>query len=234
MALTRFNQSLLGPLERPALAWLAAHLPDWVVPDHLTFFGLAGAMLSATGFILSNWSLNWLLLACVGLTMNWIGDSTDGTLARYRRIERPRYGFFVDSSSDLFSHPLTLVSVGIPPCAHFSLGCLGAIAFLMGFAYTKIGAHTRAKMRITYFVVGPTEIRALLLAGNLLTVFHGVVYVPTGSLLPAGFGPLTTYDVVIALFVVSTGLLLPLLAIREGSALSLEDPRPTKNDQVGT
>src|SRR5580704_1606216 len=112
MALTRFNQSLLGPLERPVLAWLAAHMPDWVVPDHLTFFGLAGAMLSATGFILSNWSLDWLLLACVGLTMNWIGDSTDGTLARYRHIERPRYGFFVDSSSDLFSHPLTLVSVG--------------------------------------------------------------------------------------------------------------------------
>jgi archaetidylinositol phosphate synthase len=228
MPLTRFNQSLLGPLERPALAWLAAHMPDRVVPDTLTFFGLAGATLSATGFILSNWSLNWLLLACAGLTMNWIGDSTDGTLARYRRIERPRYGFFVDSSSDLFSHPLTLVSVGISPCAHFAVGALGAIAFLMGFAYTMIGAHSRANMRITYLGIGPTEIRALLLVGNLLTVAHGVTYVPTGSLLPAGFGPATTYDVVIAFFVVSTALVLPILALREGSALSLEDPRPSK------
>jgi len=226
MALTRFNQSLLGPLERPALAWLAAHMPPWVVPDTLTFFGLGGAMVTSTGFILSNLSLHWLWLSCIGLVMNWIGDSTDGTLARYRRIERPRYGFFVDSSSDLFSHPMTLLSVGISPCAHFGIAALGAVAFLMGFAYTMIGAHTRAKMRITYFGFGPTEIRASLLAGNLLVLAFGVRTVPLGIPLPAGFGPLTTYDVVIAALALLAAVLIPFLAIREGSALSLEDPRP--------
>lgn len=217
---------MLGPLERPALAWLAAHMPEWVVPDHLTFFGLCGAMITSTGFILSNLSLHWLWLACLGLVMNWIGDSTDGTLARYRRIERPRYGFFVDSSSDLFSHPMTLVSVGISPCAHFAIGCLGAIAFLMGFAYTMIGAHTRSKMRITYFGFGPTEIRASLLLGNLLVLAYGISYVPVGFALPPGFGRVTTYDLVIALLAAAAVVLIPYLAIREGSALSLEDPRP--------
>src|ERR1700690_440621 len=121
MALKRLNASVLGPLERPALAWLAARMPAWVVPDYLTALGVFGALVTATGFILSQWSLHWLGLACIGLVLNWIGDSTDGTLARYRRIERPRYGFFVDSSSDLFSHTIVLVSVGISPCAHFAV-----------------------------------------------------------------------------------------------------------------
>ena len=228
MALIRFNQSVLGPLERPALAWLAAHMPAWIVPDHLTFFGLFGAMVTSTGFILSNVSLHWLWLSCAGLVMNWIGDSTDGTLARYRRIERPRYGFFVDSSSDLFSHPMTLISVGISPCAHFAIGCLGAVAFLMGFAYTMIGAHTRAQMRITYFGFGPTEIRASLLFGNLMVLAFGIQYVPLWFALPASVGPATTYDVVIALLAVAAAVLIPFLAIREGSALSLDDPRPAK------
>ena len=226
MALTRLNQSLLGPLERPALAWLAAHMPRWVVPDTLTFFGLTGAMVSCTGFILSHFSLPWLWLSCVGLTMNWIGDSTDGTLARYRRIERPRYGFFVDSSSDLFSHPLTLLSVGISPCAHFAVAALGAIAFLMGFSYTMIGAHAHAKMRITYFGFGPTEIRASLLAGNLMVLASGVKTVALPLPLPAGFGPLTTYDLVIGGLAIMAVVLIPFLAIREGRVLSREDPPP--------
>jgi phosphatidylglycerophosphate synthase len=226
MALTRFNQSLLGPLERPALAWLAEHMPQWVVPDTLTFLGLFGALMSCTGFILSNLSLHWLWLTCVGVVLNWLGDSTDGTLARYRRIERPRYGFFVDCSSDLFSHPLTLLSIGLSPCAHFSIAALGAIAFLMSFAYTMIGAHARASFRVTYFGFGPTEIRASLLIGNLLTLALGIRTVSLGIPLPAGFGPLTTYDVVIASLALLGVVLLPILVIREGSALSIEDPRP--------
>ena len=102
----------------------------------------------------------------------------------------------------------------------------GAIAFLMGFAYTMIGAHTRSKMRITYFGFGPTEIRASLLLGNLLVLAFGVQTVRPGIPLPAGFGPLTTWDVVIAGLALLAVVLIPFLAIREGSALSLEDPRP--------
>ena len=201
-------------------------MPAWVVPDHLTLLGVIGALLTATGFILSRWSLHWLALACVGLVCNWIGDSTDGTLARYRRIERPRYGFFVDSSSDLFSHTIVLLSVGISPCAHFAVGCLGAIAFLMGFSYTLIGAHTRATMRITYFGFGPTEIRALLLLGNLLVLVFGVAYVQTPFAVLAQFGPISTYDVAISILSAAGVVLIATLVIRDRRGLALEDPPP--------
>ena len=93
MVVTRVNQSVLGALERPTLAWLARHMPPGIKPDHLTLFGLSGALLTGAGFVLSRWSISWLWLANFGLVVNWLGDSVDGTLARYRQIERPRYGF---------------------------------------------------------------------------------------------------------------------------------------------
>src|SRR5277367_3697988 len=175
MAVTRLNDSVLGVLERPALAWMADRLPLQIVPNHLTILGVAGACVTAAGFVLSRWSLAWLWLACLGLVANWLGDSLDGTLARRRRIERPRFGFFVDHTCDLFSQVIIFLSVGISPCAHFAVACLGLIVFLMGFVYTLIGAQVHNTMRITYFGFGPTEIRALLLLGNLGTLAIGVV-----------------------------------------------------------
>src|SRR5579862_7946880 len=106
MAATRMNDSVLGALERPTLLWIVQRLPSWVVPNHLTALGMLGAVVTATGFILSRWSLSWLWLASAGLVANWLGDSLDGTLARRRLIERPRFGFFVDHTSDLFSQIL--------------------------------------------------------------------------------------------------------------------------------
>src|SRR5271165_5823492 len=226
MALTRLNASVLGPLERPALAWMAKRMPAWVVPDHLTMIGVGGALLTGSGFILSRWSLHWLWLANVGLVVNWIGDSVDGNLARLRHIERPRYGFFVDHTSDLFSQVLIFLSIGVSPCAHFAVACIGLIAFLMGFVYTLIGAHAHATMRITYFGFGPTEIRALLLGGNLLALAFGLQYLPPTFPQLAQFGPISMHDLVITgLSVASTGLIAA-LAIREGRALAVEDPAP--------
>src|SRR5580700_10238488 len=130
MSVTRLNDSVLGALERPALKWMADRLPTRVIPNHLTVIGVLGALLTAAGFVLSRRSLSWLWLANVGLVVNWLGDSLDGTLARRRRIERPRFGFFVDHTSDLFSQVIIFLSIGLSPCAHFTVACLGLIAFL--------------------------------------------------------------------------------------------------------
>jgi archaetidylinositol phosphate synthase len=227
-AVIRVNDSVLGALERPALAWMADRLPRWVMPNHLTAVGVLGAVLTAIGFILSRWSLSWLWLACFGLLANWFGDSLDGTVARRRRIERPRYGFFVDHTSDLFSQGVIFLALGLSPCAHFSVACLGLIVFLTGFVYTLIGARVRNTMRITYFGFGPTEIRALLFLGNVSIVAFGVVYVqaPFGPL--AALGPISGHDLaILALSLGGVGLI-GVLAIREGRALALEDPLPAE------
>jgi phosphatidylglycerophosphate synthase len=225
MAVKRVNDSVLGALERPALAWLADHLPATVRPNHLTVVGVLGAALAAAGFVLSRWSLSWLWLACFGLALNWFGDSLDGTLARRRQIERPRFGFFVDHTCDLFSQALIFLALGVSPCAHFGVACLGLIAFLMAFVFTLISTQVRNTMRITYLGFGPTEIRALLFLGNLPTLFFGVIHLQPG-LVPASFGPVSGYDLGICLISLCGVGLIATLAVREARALAVEDPFP--------
>ena len=222
--LQRVNDSVLGTWERPALAWLAARLPARVVPDHLTALGVTGAVLTAAGYVLSRGSLLWLWLACLGLMVNWFGDSLDGTLARLRHIERPRYGFFIDHTSDLFCQALTFLSLGVSPLVHFGMACLALITFLMAFVYSLITAQTRATMRITYLYFGPTEIRALLLLGNLISLSFGVVDLRRWFAGLPGSGWVSIHDAFIALLAASGLVVIALLAWRDARALNVEDP----------
>jgi archaetidylinositol phosphate synthase len=201
-------------------------MPPGVKPDHLTLLGFSGSLLTGAGFVLSCWSIDWLWLASFGLIANWLGDSVDGTLARYRRIERPRYGFFIDHTSDMYSQVIIFITIGISPCAHLAVSCLGLIAFLMAFIYTMIGTHVRQRMRITYFGFGPTEIRALLIVGNLLVLAFGVMdvkpWIP--AIIPLEW--VSIHDLVIFLVASAGVLLIVFLAIREARALGREDPPP--------
>jgi archaetidylinositol phosphate synthase len=225
-SLERVNDGVLSGIERPVLAWLARSLPAWVLPDHLTALGLAGAMLTAAGFVLSRGSLSWLWLASLGLIVNWAGDSLDGTLARLRNIERPRYGFLVDHATDLFCQVITFLSLGLSPLTHFAIACLGLIAFLMAFVFSLIHAHAHGTMRITYFYFGPTEIRALLLGGNLLVLAVGIVDLRSWLAPAAQWGAISIHDLVIATLAFASALLIAGLAIRDARTLDRLDPPP--------
>jgi len=220
----RVNDSALGVLERPALAWIAERLPSRVTPDHLTVIGLSGALVAAAGYIGSRWSLQWLWMASAGLVVNWVGDSLDGTVARLRKIERPRYGFFVDHTSDLFAQALIFLALGVSACARFEVACLGLIAFLMVFVYSLICCEVRDTLRVTYFGFGPTEIRALLIAGNLITLRAGVLDVGQW-LMPRGwFGPVTLYELVIVVLFAVALPALAILTLQERVQLAHDDP----------
>jgi phosphatidylglycerophosphate synthase len=184
-------------------------------------------MLTVTGYVQSRESLTWLWLACAGLCVNWFGDSLDGTLARVRRIERPRYGFFIDHTSDLFCQIITFIALGISPLAHFGVACLGLITFLLAFVYSLITAYARATMRITYFYFGPTEIRALLLVGNLLTLLGGVINLRAWLPPLPGTGAVTIHDFGIALLSLAGVIAIGSHAIRDARVLAVEDPPPS-------
>jgi len=226
MAVKRINASILGAFERPALAWMADRLPPRIVPDHLTTLGVMGALLAAVGFVLSRWSLTWLWLACAGLLFNWLGDSLDGTLARRRGIERPRYGFFIDHTTDMLSQTAIFLSLGASPCTHFGVACLGLIAFLMMFVYTLIGAQVHNVMRITYLGFGATEIRALLLLGNLLVMAFGVLQFRPNIPPLVSLGPLSGHDVAISLISLLGASWIVTSTIREARSLAVLDPPP--------
>lgn len=169
----RVHDMLLGPLERPALGWLAAHLPRWVKPDHLTIIGILGAGLVFLGYLLTRWAPGFLWLASLGFAVNWFGDSLDGTLARYRRIERPRYGYFVDHTVDAFTMVLIFLGLGLSPYVRLDLAALGAVGYLMMSVLAHVGAFVSGKFQVSYARIGPTELRVVAVLANALVFFFG-------------------------------------------------------------
>ena len=163
----RTNDILLGPLERPALAWLAKHMPAWMTPDRLTGIGTLGAGLAFAGYWLSGLNRQFLWLAVLGIVVNWFGDSLDGTMARYRRIERPRYGYFVDHTVDAFNQCLIIIGLGLSPYVRFDIACLLLIGYLLMSILVHIRTYIDGVFKISYGRFGPTEARVILCMSTL-------------------------------------------------------------------
>lgn len=170
----RVNDILLGPLERPALHWLAAHMPAWVTPDICTAIGVLGVLLTMISYGLSNYNPNYLWLASLGLVINWYGDSLDGTLARYRDIERPRYGFYIDHTTDVVSQVMIFLGLGLTPYVSFNIACLALISYMMLSVLVYVRTYVVGEFKISYGRLGPTEGRALAVLLNTSMYFFGL------------------------------------------------------------
>ncbi len=167
MANIRINDSVLSRAERVALDTLVRRIPAELTPDHLTAVGLVGAIITAGGFFACWWS-NWFMLAVVfGLFLNWFGDSLDGTLARYRRIERPHYGYFIDHSADLIAQTLMVVGLGLSPFFTIPSALLVLSLYLLMSSYTYLRVVTESVHRLSYGGMGATEFRILIAVWSL-------------------------------------------------------------------
>jgi phosphatidylglycerophosphate synthase len=190
----RVNDILLGPLERPTLKWLAAHMPAWVTPDTCTMVGLLGALAVAASYILTVYDRSFLWLASLGFVINWLGDSLDGTLARHRRIERPIYGFFVDHTIDAFSVSVIVLGLGLTPYVSFPIACLMLIAYLLLSVLVFVRTSAVGEFKISYGKLGPTEIRVFAILLNTAMYFGGL-QTSLGSTELLRQIPMSPYDV---------------------------------------
>lgn len=167
----RIQTSILNPYEKKALVYMAERMPAWVTSDMLTFVGFLGALVMATGYSLSNLNLNWLWLSCLGLFINWFGDSMDGSLARVRGTQRKTYGFFIDHNVDVINETIMFISVGVSPLVNMSFAMFALVAYLMLSVYVYIDCHLKGEMRLTYSGLGPTEFRLLLVITNICFIY---------------------------------------------------------------
>jgi archaetidylinositol phosphate synthase len=179
--------------ERRQTTAILARLPTSVTPDHFTLLGLAGSGVAGLCFALSGRSPLWLLGAGGGIVLNWLGDTLDGNLARARKAERPRYGFFIDHSCDVLSQFAVFLGIGASPYAHLSSACLVLLAYWMATLMSLITLVATGKFHIAYWGVGPTEIRLALIAGTLLHLLTGPIVI---AQLPSG--PVTLLDLLFA------------------------------------
>ncbi len=172
---TREQRSLLAAPEKRCLLWFAQRMPRWVNSDHLTLLGLAAMLAAGLSYWWARSNRYALFLVIFWLAVNWFGDSLDGTLARVRNQQRPRYGFYVDHIVDAFG-ALFLVG-GLVLSGYLSAWV--AVALLLAYFLLCIevylATYTLATFRLTHLGLGPTELRILIALGNLALFFQPTV-----------------------------------------------------------
>jgi phosphatidylglycerophosphate synthase len=173
----RKQNSILAAAEKRALVWIAHRLPAWVNSDHLTVLGFISQALAGAAYAASRWDRRALALVSFFIFLNWFGDSLDGTLARVRNQQRPRYGFYVDHIIDSFGACFLLGGLAVSGymSAVVAIGLL--LAFLMLSIETYLATYAIGTFRLSHFGFGPTELRLLLIAGNVALFYRPWVHV---------------------------------------------------------
>jgi archaetidylinositol phosphate synthase len=174
----RIQESITSGPERKALLWLAAHIPARINSDHLTLLGFLAMFMAGVSYFVARWNPVGLLLATLCLALNWFGDSLDGTVARVRNCQRPRYGFYVDHMIDSFGAVFLMGGLGLSGYVDWRIAMCMLIAFLLLSIESYLASYTLGIFRLSFGKFGPTEIRILLALGNIVLWLHPNASVP--------------------------------------------------------
>jgi phosphatidylglycerophosphate synthase len=170
---------LLAGFERPVLLWLAARVPRRIRSNHLTALGTIGAAGAGLAYALTRYDARWLWAASAMLIVNWLGDSLDGTLARVRNTQRPKYGYYLDHVIDAFSTVVIGLGIGLSPYVDLAIALGLVIVYLALSINVYLESSVFGVFKISYGHIGPTEVRLLLILLNtLLLLFprpHSIV-----------------------------------------------------------
>ncbi|MFO7895088.1 MAG: CDP-alcohol phosphatidyltransferase family protein [Longimicrobiales bacterium] len=216
----RVRAALTAKMEKRLLVSLARRLPGWVHSDHLTILGVIAAIGIGAGYALSILSPHWLWLASAMLALNWFGDSLDGTVARVRRAERPRYGYYLDHAVDAFTTVLIGLGIGLSPFVSLFVGLGIVIIYLLMSINVYLESTVFGEFKMDYGVLGPTEVRILLIALNTVAIW----VTTTGRTTPGEIAPGANLA-----FSAVLGVMALLLLWRFGGnlrRLAREDPLP--------
>jgi archaetidylinositol phosphate synthase len=163
----RINRSLTAAVEKRALIWMAEHAPAWLTSDQLTVLGLSAQVGAGIFYALSHYNRYALLLVIACIALNWLGDSLDGTLARVRQQQRPRYGFYVDHVVDIFGSVALMTGLACSGFLHWQIAMAMLVAFLLLSSESYLATYTLSCFQMSQGLFGPTEIRIMLIIGNL-------------------------------------------------------------------
>jgi archaetidylinositol phosphate synthase len=163
----RHQQSMLAKVEKKALLWLAAQMPAWINSDHLTALGFLAQCAAGVGYMMSSRNMLWLHGVNLLLILNWFGDSLDGTLARHRNRLRPRYGFYVDHICDTFGGLFLMGGLALSGLMSPGIAWGMLIAFYLISIQVYLATFSIGQFKLSHGFFGPTEIRVLLIVGNL-------------------------------------------------------------------
>jgi archaetidylinositol phosphate synthase len=215
----REHRSLLAAAEKRLLIAIARRLPRWIHSDHLTALAMASMVAAGAGYLVARWDTRGLWVAVAALAINWFGDGLDGTLARVRRVERPRYGFYLDHVVDIVGITVLLGGLAASPFMSPVIALSLLVAYLLVSGEVFLSTAVRGVFRISFAGFGPTELRILLAVGTV--ALRNDPHVGLG---PLGRVPL--FDVGGMVAIAGLGVALILSATRNTIALARLEPRP--------
>ena len=170
----RVHKALTADIEKRALVWMAERTPAAINSDHLTGLGFVAQLLAGLSYALASWGAWALVLASFFLVLNWLGDSLDGTLARVRRQQRPRYGFYVDHMADTFGALALMVGLACSGYIHWQIAVGMLTCFFVLSIESYLTTYTMGHFHLSQGLFGPTEIRILLIAGNAVLMVNPI------------------------------------------------------------
>lgn len=218
----RQHGSVLADAEKRLLVWLAHRLPRRINADHLTALGAFGTLAAGAAFAAAAWDRRALLLVPLMLAVNWFGDSLDGTVARVRGHQRPRYGYYLDHAIDLVNATALFTGMAFSGLMDPRLGLALLTGYILLCAESFLATHAVGVFRISFSGIGPTELRILLSAGALVAVTLPVVS-------PFGFGPVALFDLGGAISVAGMAIAFAVSTWRNARTLYRAEPLPRED-----
>ena len=217
MTHVREHRSILAASEKRLLIFIAERLPRAINSDHLTTLALAAMGMAGAAFAAARWDRRALWLVVVALALNWFGDSLDGTLARVRRLERPRYGFYVDHVLDIAGTTLLFGGLACSPFMTPAIALALLIAYLLVAGEVFLATAVHGVFRMSVGGIGPTELRIILAAGAIALLRDPHVSI----------GPLTVRLFDVGGAVAAAGLLavFAVAVVKNTCALAVAEPR---------
>jgi len=208
----REHASLLADAEKHALVWIARRMPAWINADHLTVLGLVSMVMGGAAYWAASRNRIALLFVVVALALNWFGDSLDGTLARIRNHQRPRYGWYVDHVIDIVGTSCLLGGLALSSYMEplVALGLLAA--FMMLEAEVFLATHVNGVFRLSFMKLSPTELRIILSLGTVMLFYKPYVRI-------FGAGPYRLFDVGGIVSIIGLIFVLAVSAIRNTCTL---------------
>ena len=208
---------LLEIPEKKALHWLARKMPHCITSDHLTLLGLASMLIAGAGYWAASRNKYALILVVAALALNWLGDSLDGTLARYRNCQRPRYGYYVDHVIDLIGTASLLGGLAFSGYMSRQVAFALLAAFALVEAEVFLATHVQQIFRLSCFRIGPTELRIVLSIGTLYLLHDPWVEI-------GGKGPYLLFDVAGIVSIVGLMSAMVYSAVRNTRMLYHDEP----------
>ena len=172
----RIHNGLTSGLEKRVLIWMDERTPRWINSDHLTMLGFLAQVMAGISYALARGNQYWLLAVIGFLSLNWLGDSLDGTLARVRQQLRPRYGFYVDHIVDSFGGLALMAGLALSGYMHLWIAIGLLVAFLLLSIQSYLATYTLGEFQLSFWAFGPTELRILLAVGNIALLYHPLVF----------------------------------------------------------